>query len=350
MKTQWNLKAVSDDALIARLGTLLGREHLLLAEVLAHMAEVDERKLYCAYAYPSMFRYAVSHLGFDEGAARHRLRAARLARRVPVIFDRVAAGVIHLAGLNVLATHLTAVNHLELLDAASNKSRRQIEELIAARFPRSDVLPLITPVTANDASDGGDDTSDPRRAAPQSAKTHQPHVATGAQPLSADSFCVTFTIDRKCRDKLAHAQALLRHAIPSGDMGAIFDQALEALLEKRRKQKYAKTDAPRPGGAAKPKPGSRHIPAEVKRQVAARDGERCTFVGKTGRRCNEMAWAEFHHDDPFGRGGPTTPSIVRILCALCRIRHKAHYADYRIMPTTAEGVPGIVQKVVFYAA
>ena len=81
------------------------------------------------------------------------------------------------------------------------------------------------------------------------------------QPLSAESFCATFTIDRQCRDKLAEAQALLSHQIPNGELGQVLDCALDALLAKLRKQKYAQADTNAPRRAStKAKPGSRHIP------------------------------------------------------------------------------------------
>ena len=67
------------------------------------------------------------------------MRAARAARDFPVIFDMVARGELHLAAVTLLAPHLTAANHRELLAAAVHRSKRAVEELVAARFPASDV-------------------------------------------------------------------------------------------------------------------------------------------------------------------------------------------------------------------
>ncbi len=318
MNAQWSLHTISDDALITQLTTLVTHDRQLLANVLAHIAEVDARKLYCAYAYPSMFRYVVDHLGFSEAAARHRIGAARLARRFPAIFDAVSTGTIHLSGLHVLATHLTEANHVELLTAALNKSKRDIEQLIAARFPRSDVLPMLVALpqgTQSDPSAAMPSTDSAATTSTGAAATCPNGTsATQARPLSADSFCATFTISAACHDKFVQAQALLRHSLPSGDMGAIFERSLDALLPALRKRKHAETTTPRTS-VRDTKATSRHIPAEVKRKVVERDGGRCTFVGVNGRRCNEQAWAQFHHDKPFGRGGPPTVPNIRVLCA-----------------------------------
>lgn len=59
---------------------------------------------------------------------------------------------------------------------------------------------------------------------------------------------------------------------------------------------------------------SRHIPNAVKREVVARDGERCSFVAPDGRRCHERGRLEFHHDRPFACGGAATVENIRLLC------------------------------------
>ncbi len=85
-----------------------------------------------------------------------------------------------------------------------------------------------------------------------------------------------FTASAETYEKLTHAQALLRHQIPDGDLGTIVDRALTALLRDVARQKFAATDRPRTGrGSA---PGSRHIPAAVTRAVWLRDGGRCASV------------------------------------------------------------------------
>ena len=152
MKLQWNLRGVSDDELITQLGALVRDEHRLLADVLAHMAEVDARALYYERSFPSMFQYSIEELGLSEAAARRRITAARLVQRYPSILQRVAHGEIHLSGLCVLAPHLKEHNCRELLDAATHCSRRQIEELIATRFPKPDVPATITPIDSEGAA------------------------------------------------------------------------------------------------------------------------------------------------------------------------------------------------------
>jgi len=80
--------------------------------------------------------------------------AARVCRRFPEVFERVARGELHLCALCALAPHLKSENSAELFGACRGKTRRQVEELLAARFPRPDVreqirrLPVRAPLTA----------------------------------------------------------------------------------------------------------------------------------------------------------------------------------------------------------
>ena len=71
-----------DDALLA----LVAQERACIADILAHLAEVDRRKMYVADGFASLFRYAVEHLHMTEAAAGHRITAARLLARFPQIY------------------------------------------------------------------------------------------------------------------------------------------------------------------------------------------------------------------------------------------------------------------------
>ncbi len=59
---------------------------------------------------------------------------------------------------------------------------------------------------------------------------------------------------------------------------------------------------------------SRYIPRPVRDEVYARDGGRCTFVGRNGKRCNCTHNLEFDHIIPFAGGGDNSPGNLRLLC------------------------------------
>jgi hypothetical protein len=130
---------LSDSELLGSLDRVVRSNRAVTAELLAHLVEVESRRLYLDASCSSMFSYCTERLGLDEAAAYKRIAAARQARRFPVILDMVADGRLHVAGVCLLAGHLTHDNHRELLEASTGKSKRGIERLLADRQPKPDV-------------------------------------------------------------------------------------------------------------------------------------------------------------------------------------------------------------------
>ena len=155
--------------------------------------------------------------------------------------------------------------------------------------------------------------------------------------LAPERYKLQFTIPEKTLEKLDLAKDMLRHAVPSGDLSEVFDRALTVLLEDLAKKKFAATEHPQPSRA--PAPGSRHIPAEVKRAVWLRDLGRCTFVGANNRRCTSRGFLEFDHIVPFAVGGEATVGNLRLLC-----KNHRHEADLYFGPRGPNGRRGFVRE------
>jgi hypothetical protein len=71
-----------------------------------------------------MFAFCVGELGLSEDVACNRIDLARAARRMPVILEALRSGRVHLAGLRLLAPHLTTENQETVLADAAGKSNR----------------------------------------------------------------------------------------------------------------------------------------------------------------------------------------------------------------------------------
>jgi hypothetical protein len=54
--------------------------------------------------------------------------------------------------------------------------------------------------------------------------------------------------------------------------------------------------------------------AEVTRAVWLRDGGRCAFMSRDGRRCTERGCLEFHHVAPYAAGGESTADTIQLRC------------------------------------
>jgi hypothetical protein len=332
---------LSNSQLLTEVKRLAARERRATAELIACLAEVDVRRLYLAEGCASLFTYCTHVLHLSEHAAYGRIEAARAARRFPIILDLLVDGELTLTAVGLLAPHLSAENHGDVLASARHKSKREVEGLVAALRPRPDVPSSVrtlpapqTPSRADStlvsgasgaglsavartvrfASEGGW-AGGAVSEAPESIRPQSKTALTGQRaivaPLAPERFKVQFTVSRETHDKLRRAQDLLRHQIPNGDPAVVFDRALTALLERLERTKVAA--AVRPRSTTPSCSHTRYIPAAVRRAVWTRDGGRCRFVGSEGR-CTETGFLEFHHVVPFAEGGATSVDNLEIRC------------------------------------
>ncbi len=312
---------LSNQELSARVKALAAAERAATSALIAHLSELDERRLYLAEGCSSLFTYCTQVLHLTEHAAYARIEAARAIRKFPVLLDRLEDGSANLTTVTLLSAHLTGENYLQLLEAASHKSKRQVEELVARLHPQPPVPSAVRRLPpprrqrsriATATRSGPSPVASSPDLASFSAMTPQQARPSVVCPLAPQRYKIQFTANSETVEKLRRAQALLRHQVPDADPGTIFDLALTALLESLAKRKLAATGRPRGGNGTAP--GSRHIPAAVRRAVWLRDSGRCAFVTSTGRRCTEDGFLEFHHVEPFAAGGESTEDNVQLRC------------------------------------
>jgi hypothetical protein len=316
----YSLSHVSDPELLRGLVSLLARDRATTASLLAHLAEMDSRRLYLPAAHPSMHSYCVHELRLSEDAAYKRIQAARAARRFPAIFEAVADGRLHLTAVLLLAPYLTAENADDLLAAAAHKTKSEIEGLLARRFPHSETLGLVealpasAPGTGELSAPGRIDVPGPEGPEAPASQLAPERVGTHARlaPVATERFLLQLTIGKNMQEKLRYAQDLLGHQLPGGDVAQVLDRALDALIEKLERRKFAATPRPRRSHQASADP--RHIPAHVRRAVWERDGGQCTFVSDGGQRCAARRQLEFDHVQEVARGGEATVAGIRLRC------------------------------------
>jgi hypothetical protein len=373
MERTHSLTSFSDAELLRRLSDLLGRSRRDEADLVAHIGEVDSRRLYAREASPSMFAYCTEVLHLSEAEAYLRIAAARASREHPLLLTLLADGRLHLTAIAKLAPHLTPENREALLNRAAHRSKREIEELVAELAPRPDApavmrkLPDRRAGTASPALRLGPDAEVPslglrpdggpsvgRQLRPDGVGTHEPELcpdgvaarepnlrsdgvaAAGVErlspaaavsslslrarpavvePLAPARYKVQFTASAELHDKLERLRALMRPSVPDGDLAAIVEQAVTEKLQRLEARRLARTQAPRKTlSQSKISPTTRRIPAAVKRAVYERDGGRCRYENEQGRRCTARQGLEFHHRHPFGRGGDHSVANISLAC------------------------------------
>jgi hypothetical protein len=368
--------SLSDAALLERVKLRARQERQSTAALIADLAEIEERRLYLSEGCATLHIYCTEVLHLSEQAAYRRGKAARLALSFPVVLERLADGSVHLSTLLLLGPYLTPQNHLELLAEATHKTKMEVAMLVARICPLPDVPSAVRklPGTGSDPAgfllqgNGICDSMDSmfrshKRETSGSLPANTPPpemegvkgpvlavqglVATSqapispvhrpvVSPLSPERYKIQFTADAETHQALRQLQELLRHQVPSGDLAVIIKDALLRRLGQVKREKLAQAKRPRKTGGKEGaqgkvevaklparvrraeimpgRPASRHIPAEVKREVWRRDAGRCAFVGRSGRRCSERGRLEFHHVEPYMLGGRSTTRNIELRC------------------------------------
>jgi hypothetical protein len=308
--TTRSLERFSDDQLVAETKRVAGQERRAAADLLALLIEVERRRLHLALGHSSLFIYCVRELRLSEQAAYSRITAARTARRHPQILPLLTEGALTLSSIERLAPHLTEDTVEPLLEAASFKSTRDVERLVANLHPQPDVPASVraVPTPALLAEPAEPAPTEPA-AAPVTAHPAPPRPVLA--PIAARRYYLKLTIGQETHETLERLRALLRDSVPDGDLATIVDRALALLLQETERTKCAATSRPRGGATANP--GGRHVPAAVRRAVWYRDGGTCAFIGSHGR-CGEAAFLEFHHVIPYADGGKTTTENLELRC------------------------------------
>jgi len=306
------VQSLDDARLTERLTRLASSERASIATLVETLAEFDRRRLFLPAGFTSLFAYCTDRLHLSQDEAFYRIEAARVSVRFPIVIGMLGRRELTLTAVRLLGPHLTDENYMRVLRAAVHKKREAIEMLAASLRPSPPVpsvvrklpdlirTPAELPVAAQPArlpADGG-------RSSPPSRRT-------ALAPLSESHYRLQITISAATREKLREIQAMMRHAVPDGNPAVIVDRSFDLLLSNLKRKKTAATAKPRPGGR---EPRGRHIPARVRRTVWERDGGRCAFVSADGTRCDADGFVEYHHVEPYARGGKATAANIQLRC------------------------------------
>jgi hypothetical protein len=373
-----SLASIPDDALFVGVERLVARSNTALADLLAHLGEVERRGIHRLRACASLYTYCIYELRMSEDAAYRRSKAARFVREYPELYDAIAKGELHLTGVLMIGPHLGGERHAEILRRARFRSKRELLRLLAEIDPKPGVPALVEPLgpaLAGHASHSAfvQAMAGPVRELPPGRRPEDwmgeeeeteangddsPRCSeTAANVRDADEvrrplhYKVQFTATQEFVDLLDEVRSLLGHERSGADLPAVQLAALRALVKELRRKKHAASDRPRkqvasreatdaparqpqpasdatdpparqpqpaPDGtdapARRPERAIRHIPAPVRRAVFERDASRCAYHDDRGERCRETCGLELHHRHAHALGGAPTLENLELRC------------------------------------
>lgn len=242
-----DISGLPDDVLWQRTAFLAADERAATADLIEHLAAVDERELWKKKDYTSMFEYCVFGLRFSEAAAYKRIRAARAVRISPSIGAMLRDGRLSLEAVVMLHPHLKAADAAALLLRSCGLRQRQLEALLSDRAPqdtRREVVRFVGSAPSEETSPQPDnaealpfnaivDTLSPMFAAASIPPPPPPAVIPEPAPPTPRLVRFAFTADEDFYKMLERARALLRHKYPDGRLEGVLRDALKLLIERR---------------------------------------------------------------------------------------------------------------------
>jgi hypothetical protein len=357
-----NYKALTNEELVLKTEKTIQVERESTAEVIRLFEEIQSRRLYLKYGFPSLFEMATKHFGYCAASAMRRINAMRLVRDVPEAFEKIESGELSLSVVNELQTYFQQEKKaerpysvgakIELVEASLGKSRRDVEREIANRNP-------------------------------EQAKRETVYA------VSNDRMRMNISISKVLLDQINHLRDLRSHSSPNMTIEELLTELVElglekhdpdrkdarraARLEKREKKTEAQSEV-RPDAERQllkvssvqdeePTSSSERLvresgiqdlsvqassaensradepvsadellkrdsidarllpPGEVKQRtryipVSERPKREPCYATdeKTGRRCNSTKFLQLDHIIPFARGGANTKENLRWLC------------------------------------
>ncbi len=132
----------------------MARERVLVTDLLRHLREVENRQLFLARGFSSLFEFCQKELGYSNPEAQYRISAMRLMKDVPDVEEKLASGEI---SLTVAASVQSAVRGKDLEDkqeavaAVSGLSSRAAERKLAELFPEAKKREVSRAVAGGDS-------------------------------------------------------------------------------------------------------------------------------------------------------------------------------------------------------
>ena len=358
------LKDRSDQELLDGVFAAVTREFEDVAVVIAHLAEMDKRKLFAGEGCSSLKTYCMEVLHLTEDQTYSRIAVARVAQKFPVVLDLLADGLVHLTAVDRLGPSLTQENHLAILEEATLKNMAQVEEIVARLRPKPPVPSSIRNLgSSSGQGEGGEGFFGSGSEGGPEEEAREEHIRasrtrrSAISPLAPASHEIHIMADEETVYALRELQELLSHQVPSGDPAVIIKHSLLRTLKevkkerfgtgKRRKRAEEEISANQEEGvsqevskegtklASQEEPKgtsgktlgeenrSRYIPKEIRKAVWERDQGRCAFRSIKERGCTERRFLEFHHIIPFAWRGETTVDNIELRCRT----HNAYEGD-----------------------
>jgi len=215
------------------------------------------------------------------------------------------SGEMTVTGLSKIEGICRPDNAEKILEQAAGRSCRELDLLRARHNPQEPAPEKVKPVFVKTELKVNKNSGKSGRKLTANAE--------GAATVLEEKYRLEFMVGADSMKKINRAKELLSTKYPKGvKLEALFEELLDSYLEENdpERRETGRDDMQTDNSIH-----TRHIPRKVKDYIYNRDGGRCTFVGRNGRRCSSRWNLQIDHIVPFGKGGDNSPDNLRLLCA-----------------------------------
>ena len=306
-----NLKSLSDQALLAATEKLAHEERELLIAVLAHLREIERRRLFCDLGFSSLHAYAVKHLKYSDDQAARRINAMRLIKDLPDVAEKVQSGKLSLSNASSAQTFskrtaMSPEKKRDLVKKLENKSTREAEREMAAINPQA--------VRRDSVRSVSEETIEIRFAAPRGLEAKLNHLK-GILAHKHPQLTLAELVDKLADLGLSEwnpakpvkpikTRASLSHSAE----GASTQKAAEGASTQKAAE-GASTQKAAEGALTQ----AGAVSACARREIWRRDAGACV-------NCGSRHALEIDHSLPKSQGGSGSLANLRLLCRKCNQR------------------------------
>ena len=326
-----NLKRLTNSNLDQNLRKLVATERELLVEILAHIAEVDRRKLHLAMAYPSLFEYLTKHIGYSNGSAQRRIDAARLSNDVPDLGATLESGKINLSQVTLLQKTIRQVQTESKTKISKDLKNEIVNDLKGKTFPESEL-------------------------AINKALNVQVKTVSKTSRQQDESVRLEVTLTKEQWQKLEQMRELLSNSLPNGSWDQVLEYVADKFIRGRSHNSNGKSNRTKEHAYNKNMAISKNVSADeyatvginenvsvsvsvckniienesekpkvepmrtaikksTYRQILSKD-QRCQYIDKnTKKQCGSKWQLNLDHIKPVWAGGTNEAENLRVLCA-----------------------------------
>lgn len=253
-------------------------------------------------------------LGYSEASAQKRIQIARCSARFPELLNAIVNFKLTLSIASLIAPHLTDENKARLIESVGGKTSDEARWIVAALANRPAVKDAVREVKPEKSLF----TEPTKENEMPTAKLTKPDVM---RPATVERASVQFSCSKDLVSKLKRCQELLKNSNANASFEQVFEEALDALLEKKdplkrqeRREKRQEQKLNQPKTTRDSNHMRKPIPRPIRDAVYKRYNSQCCFTSN-GTRCTERGLLHIDHIRSVCHKGTNSPANLQLLCA-----------------------------------